>query len=400
VQGRDAEVLSQLRANENDAAVSLEAITQNPWSAVYRRLPENADRTVLERTAFAAQECSKVASLARRVAGVADPDVARVYGWIGEDASARSREASRLLQALPLDEISKVSPLLDRKQVYDTALVHLKTAVAERRPHGIVTADRIEENPWSIIRCELRGAQPELLRRVQDVAAGLVNDASERRDGSDTPEEAWLWDGYAAAAESVYGEALDIEREGAHALIGMVGEALYLAVNLPVADDADAAELLRLSDDLDAVLDRLDALNRSGGTGISPDYIAWQYRMAAARQDEVERRLGAMDGEIDRNLSRGISSQELDVNRSAAVLANPQWAEQEAPLTAAAIAENPLNAVDLEIPEGAETQEAEAAAAGVDENVRDNNPGYSRWTGEQLGESTGISQCGGQGQSQ
>jgi hypothetical protein len=351
VQGRDAEDLSQLPANQNDAAVSLEAIAQNPWSAVWRRLPENADRTVLERTAFAARECSKAAFAAGRVAEVVEPEVVRVYGWIGDDASARYREASRLLQALPLDEISKVSPLIDREHIQEKSLAHLMVmaALVERPHHGVIRADGIEENPWSIIRSELRGAEPELLRKVQDVAMGLVLDAWERRDASDTREEAWLWDWYGAAARSVYAEAecevavvLGIEREGSEAvqrlgpenrsevkprleqdraaLIDMVGEDSYRAVNGPVPDDADATTLVRLSDDLDAALDRLDALNRSGATGISPDYIAWQYGKAAARQDEVERRLGEMDWEIDRNLSPSISSSpESEVSRSEAM---------------------------------------------------------------------------------
>jgi hypothetical protein len=280
------------------------------------------------------------------VAEVVGAGVVPVYDWVGADASARYREASRLLETLPIEEISKVSPLLDRERVQEKALAGLMEALVERRLHGVVTPERIEANPWSLISSELKGAEPELLRRVQDVAMGLVLDAWERRDGSDTREEAWLWNRYADAARSVYAEAecelalvSGIEREGPKAvqhigrenrgevaaareqdravLFDMVGEASYRAVNDPVPRDADAAALLQISDDLDAALDRLDAVRRAGGaTGISPQYIAEQFEKAGVRQEEIEARLEEMDWEIDRHLPTRVSTGELEVSGS------------------------------------------------------------------------------------
>ena len=91
------------------------------------------------------------------------------------------------------------------------------------------------------------------------------------------------------------GPVLETDRA---ALMDMLGDAAYRAVNEPVPRDADAKTLERVSGDLDAALDRLDALDRSShATWISPDYIAKQFAKAADRQEEVERRLEEVESE-------------------------------------------------------------------------------------------------------
>jgi hypothetical protein len=59
-----------------------------------------------------------------------------------------------------------------------------------------------------------------------------------------------------------------------------------------------------------------------------------------------------------------------------------------------------LAALDAVFAFDAKTQEVDAAPASVDQNVRENNPGYSRWTGEPLGETTSVTQSAGKGQLQ
>jgi hypothetical protein len=93
----------------------------------------------------------------------------------------------------------------------------------------------------------------------------------------------------------------DAEAKERAALIDILGEAVYRAANEPVPRDADAETLVWLSDDLDAALDRLEALSRTGGVmAISPELIAGQVEKAGARQVEVEALLEQMDPEIDR----------------------------------------------------------------------------------------------------
>jgi hypothetical protein len=309
---RDSGSRSPFAANQNEENVTLKGIEQDPWNAVDRRLPEDADRTLLERTAFAAGECAKAAFAAARVAEIIEPDLAPAYWKRGAEASERDETARHELGHLPPEEMSKVSPFLDPKKVIEKALSTVMIEVVdERGPARVaVTNAAMDANPWSIIRSDLSDADPELLLRVQATALGLVRDASDRRDRSLTTEEASLWAAFADLARNTYAEAEcelivePIEREGEKdrtALIDMIGEAAYRAVNEPVPQDADAQTLLRLSDSLDVALDRLDAINQGATAGISLDYIAWQYGKAAARQNEVETRLEAMDWEIDRD---------------------------------------------------------------------------------------------------
>jgi hypothetical protein len=328
MRARDSGYGSPFAANENSESVTLEGIEQDPWNAVDRLLPEDSDRTLLERTGFAARECARAAFAAVRVAEIIEPYLAPAYWKRGTEASERDELARRELGRLPPEEISKVSPFLDPKEVLEKALgtVMLEVVDERRPPRPAVTNAAIDANPWSIIRSDLSEAEPELLLRVQGTALELVRDASDLRDRSSTPEEASLWNAFADVARSTYAEAecelvvggiergdlepviiemprlaeTPVEKDRA-ALIDMLGETAYRAVNEPVPQDADAQTLLRLSDDLDIALDRLDALNRGGAAGISPGFIASQFGKAAARQNEVETRLEAMDWEIDRD---------------------------------------------------------------------------------------------------
>jgi hypothetical protein len=404
-------------ANQNDEGLTLKAVGRNPWNAVDRSLPDDADRTLLERTAFAARECAKAAFAAARVAEVTEPDLVAAYERRSAEAADRDQEARHRLGQLAPDQMSTVSPFLDPERVHKKALRNLMIEVeSENNPlRETVTAATIDKNPWSLMRGDLTGVAPELLHQVQDAAMGLVLDAWERRDGSYTPEEASLWDRYASLARNLYAEAecelaiaprtrgdqdwaaevltaemiagdprsavdLDIPsdaspellsliaataedlgrlaehraslavreedeielrvlggearqrqreaetllaalgalREGPQgvepvesprkaadkeyaALIDMLGEAVYRAVNEPVPRDADPETLVWLSDDLDAALDRLEVLSRSGGLmAISLELIAGQVEKAGARQVEVEALLEHMDPEIDR----------------------------------------------------------------------------------------------------
>jgi hypothetical protein len=313
MRGKDSGVVFPAVANQNDKDLTLEAIERDPWNAVDRPLPEDADRTLLERTGFAARECAKAAFAAARIAEIIEPDLAPAYRQRGAEASEREEKARRELGGLPPQEVSKVSPFLDSQKVLEKALSTIMLEVMDERrpPRPRVTDAAIDADPWSIIRSDLSGADAELLLRVQATALGLVRDASDRRDRSLTPAEASLWSAYADLARNAYAEAecelempglieASVEKDRA-ALMDMLGETVYRAINEPVPEDADAQTLLRLSDDLDVALDRLDALNRSGATEISPDTIALQYGKAAARQDEVETRLEAMDWEIGRD---------------------------------------------------------------------------------------------------
>jgi hypothetical protein len=76
----------------------------------------------------------------------------------------------------------------------------------------------------------------------------------------------------------------------------MLGEAGYRAVNDPIPAEAGRAALERLSDEIDAALDRLDALIRAGdATAISLDYVAEQFDKAGGRLAEVETRVEELD---------------------------------------------------------------------------------------------------------
>ena len=406
----------EVPANDNSRRrVTLEAIEQNPWNAVDGDLPEDADRSLLERAAFAAGKCSKAALAAARVAEITEPELAPFYLSSSTEAVDRRDEARRRLGQLAPERISKVSPFLDPSEVQEKALRSIMVDVAEARPpRAPITAAEIEKNPWSIVRNSLSGAGPELLARVCDTAVGLMAEALERSDsGVYSREASALWKSYAEAAGNTYIDAyqtlranvrgplgiengpelltrqsiarnaqnaveLDIPADGSRdllsvivetaadlretfnkqaqlslreedaaefrdlsgearrrqqeaearldcldggrqrapeqrpveppdgtdplrdsdqaALIDMLGDAAYRAVNEPVPRGTDALTLERLSADLDAALDRLDALMRSPeGTGISLLYIAAQFAKAGARQEEVGTRLERMD---------------------------------------------------------------------------------------------------------
>jgi hypothetical protein len=405
-------------ANDNRVEfVTLEAIELNPWSAVDLKLPQDADRSLLEGTALAASECAKAAFAAWRVAEITEPALAPLYRSRNAQAADRGEEARRQLGELPPDRISNVCLFLDPAQVQAKALSKIMLEVTDARPpRAPITAAEIDRNPWSIIRSSLTGVGAEVLECARDCAFGLFREAEQRSAGAYSREEAELWKTYGEAVVTSYldvdrklglltyaarplkmvagdadvrpapltqeaiarnprnaveheipadasrellsliaetaadlretfsrqaqmslreeeaaefrdlsGEArrrqqeaearldtLDGGPQRAHeqrsveqpdrpdrlldsdqaALVDMLGDAASRAVNEPVPRSADAAMLERLSDDLDAALDRLDALSQSSEVpGISPQYIAAQFAKAGARQEEVEARL-------------------------------------------------------------------------------------------------------------
>jgi hypothetical protein len=246
MRGRDSGDVFALAANQNDEGLTFNAIERNAWNAVDRPLPDDADRSLLERTAFAAGECARAAFAAARVAEITQPDLAPAYQSRSSEAADRDQEARHRLGRLPGERISKVSPFLDLEQLRIEALrnVMIEVASEQRTPYETVTAATIEANPWSIIGAVLKGVEPELLRRVQDTARGLVLDAWERRDGSYSPEEASLWDRYAGAARSTYAEAeVALARAAAMQRDGLVLTAEPLMVEAIARDRWKAIEL-------------------------------------------------------------------------------------------------------------------------------------------------------------
>jgi hypothetical protein len=149
-------------ANENSRErLTLEAIEINPWNAVDMPVPADADRTLLERTAFAAGQCEKAAVAAARVAELTQPDWAGAYVRRSIEAGDRSADARRNLAELASEDVSKVSPFFDPTQVQSKALINVMFAVGEERradTGAAITAASIDKNPWSIIWSDLSGA--------------------------------------------------------------------------------------------------------------------------------------------------------------------------------------------------------------------------------------------------
>ena len=205
-------------ANDNSRGpVSLEAIEQDPWHAVDRSLPQDADRGLLEQVTLAAGECAKAAVAAARVAAITDPDRVEPYGARRLEAAERWHEARRALRELDPEQVSDVSPFPDPARLQERAVIGLMIEMGEERgsqPRSPVTADAIDNNPWSIVRSDLSGADPDLLSRVRDTAVGLIREAMDRRDGrSHSPEEASLWNAYVEAARDTYIDAhLELSR--------------------------------------------------------------------------------------------------------------------------------------------------------------------------------------------
>jgi hypothetical protein len=196
-------------ANENSRErMTLEAIGINPWNAVDMPLPLEADRTLLERAAFAAAQCGKAAFAAARVAGITQPDWAAAYVRRSIAASDREAQVRHELSAHAPEPMAKVSPFVDPAEVQRKALVNVMIGVAGERgglAQGRVSAATIDKNPWSIIWSDLSRANAALLDRVRDTAVQLVSAALRYRDErSYTPEEAALWGRYAEAAKNTY----------------------------------------------------------------------------------------------------------------------------------------------------------------------------------------------------
>lgn len=312
MRGRDSPEGPPLPANQNDAAVTFETIERNPWNAVERPLPEDADYCLLERAAFAAAECAKAASAAAKVAEVTDPDRSRPWRLRAIEAGERAEETWRRQDALP-PEHSKVSPLIYAGRVQETAMGMVLAAMAdERAPDGrpAVSAEAIERNRWSVLWSDLGGADPELLAHVRDTTLTLIHTALQHQENSHTSAEAALWKAYADAATDTY-IAADCEARIAAArlpetqrdldaaappvaqdraaLIDMLGEAAYRAINEPIPRGADRQTLEQLSGDLDVALEKLDALDRTAGAaGVSPQFIAAQLAKARDRSEELE----------------------------------------------------------------------------------------------------------------
>jgi hypothetical protein len=290
-------------ANENSRErMTLEAIEIDPWNAVDLPFPADADRTLLERAAFAADQCDKAALAAARVAQITDPDRAGAYLLRSIDASERSEEARRNLGALPPEQLSKVSPFLDPAQLQDKAMLNVLAEISASRgfdPRAAITAATIDRNPWAVLWSDLSGAGPELLGRVRDTAVGLVREAMGRRDErSSTPEEAALWNSYAEAARNTYIDAYALQELG-RASEPLTRQAIardaWNAVTLDIPENA-SPELLSLiaatAHDLGRTL--TTRAQQAVREEEAVEFIDLSGE-ARQRQQDAEARLGALD---------------------------------------------------------------------------------------------------------
>jgi hypothetical protein len=230
-------------------------------------LPDDADRSLLERTAFAAAECANrmLRTNVRDALGIDD----------GPELLTRQAIARNPRNAVELD-----IPADAGRDLLSVIAVTAKDLA--RRYEEEAKLSLWEDDPAEFLAfsAEARQRQQDAEARLGALTAGL-----EETQGQELAPPR-------KAGETV----LETDTDKA-ALIDMLGDDAFRAINEPVPRGADAQMLDQLSDDLDVALDRLDALMRSSGApGISPQYLALQFGKAGARQEEVEAHLAEMDG--------------------------------------------------------------------------------------------------------
>ena len=395
-------------ANDNRRGpVSLEAIELDPWNAVDRPLPQDADRGLLEQVALAAGECAKAAFAAGRVAAITDPDRAEPYGARRLEAAQRWHEARRALREREPEQGSNVSPFPDPARLQERAVTGLMIEMGEERgsqPRSPVTADALDHNPWSVVRSDLSGADADLLSRVRDTAVGLIREAMERRDGrSHSPEEASLWNAYVEAARDTYidahlelsrldrvagdtesptperGEELAMTAERKLALQAasfdlteadaQLREAWrapvfsretieidpWTAVYRPIPADGDVWLLMKGFDAAHLCEDRIaggDGPRLRQGDDGPAEYMERAVARAVEIANEIERRLEAA------RKPEPVPSRDSPLSPAGAPKIMPETRTSDVfeALTREAIARDPWNAVSLEIPEDADRE--------------------------------------------
>lgn len=204
-------------ANQNaQEPMTLEVIENEPWQAVYRAIPQDADRTLLAAVALCADQCAKFTFAAVRVSEVIEPELTSYYRDRQADADERRDEARKMLEALPPDQVTTVSPLLQPDVVQSRAMFGLGEMVRDRplvpgeEPRGPVTAEAIDRNPWqAVTRGLAEDADLSLVDRVIGASHQVFIEAREhsRRDDQ-TREEGALWDILATNAKVRLSEAI------------------------------------------------------------------------------------------------------------------------------------------------------------------------------------------------
>jgi hypothetical protein len=303
-------------ANQNThVELTLEGIARDPWMAVDAPLPKETDRTLLATVALAADQCAKYAFAATRVSEVIEPELAGYYRDRQTDAAERRDEARQRLEGLAPEQVAKVSPFLHPEQMQERAMFSMGATMRERRatgeePHGPVTAEAIDKNPWNAVTLDLPNDENRaLLERIAATAYELKNMAAYRSEGAYTREEAELWQLVAEEAKTRSKDAghelAMIEVRAAWRAPEFSGATIaadpWTAVYLPMPDKPDAALLAEarqwVSELRNAVEDRPGWEPSTGALAHGPfvdgmDYSRQEnFAAATARLAELDSRL-------------------------------------------------------------------------------------------------------------
>jgi hypothetical protein len=197
--GHNANV-PQTPANQNShEQMPLEAMQTDPWSAVYRPLPADADRTLLANVARVADQCGRAAFAAARVSQVVQPGLADYYWDRQADAHDRRDEVRQKLAGLGPEKVTALSQSLDSDDLQRKAVVGLLNMGNRRqRVEGVfwpeyLTPEALDKNPWAAAFSVLPdNVSPEFAEDVANIGLGLFKDGLAHRDASYTPEECVL----------------------------------------------------------------------------------------------------------------------------------------------------------------------------------------------------------------
>jgi hypothetical protein len=190
--------------------MTVEAIERDPWAAVDRDIPADADRAFLATVAVAAEQCEKFAVAAGRVGEMLEPELVEFYQERRADAAERRDEAWRQFTVAP--EQGAQTRLLNPEQLQDRAMSSLHAQAHEHREAAgqgaEITHEALDKNPWVVLTGSLSEFDDrELLDRIGETASDLKAEATQRSAGADSREEAELWKVVAGDAENRRREA-------------------------------------------------------------------------------------------------------------------------------------------------------------------------------------------------
>jgi hypothetical protein len=378
---------------------STATIAADPWTAVYLPIPQNADASLLAAAQVAAVTCVGMVELGEQWYR---PRVLQGEGPAEQQAKASSR----------FDEL-------------DARLAVLTPN--ENGPERIALVAVREETPEP----EAAGGSEwdELLQKIQsydyDAARDFMETALANANSAGDPVESKRWFGIFDAARA---RAEAVETPEPMTLAAIRADK-WAAVDMAIPHNAEPLLLDQAS------FAALDCFNqREPPQGVAPE--AWAERRAAAgeRVKELGDRMEAVWDTLVRPERKDLRAA---IDHAEAVRA---W--QAPAFSFDTIHADPWTAVYLPIPENAgadlleharswaadlaeyaardqiETQgaftgplitmpadapeplaAATARMAELSHQIEINNPGYSRWTGEPLGEAAGVAQSAGKGQS-